>query len=461
MNQFSDHYRVLLVDDDEELRALVREFLEKEGHQVYEASNGKEGLLQLEENEFHVILTDWKMKVMDGMEFLHQARLSAPTSVIMMVTSFSSIESAVSAMEKGADSYVAKPFELKDLYEQIQKQMRRKRELLGWKEQLKESFDHGIIAQSPAMKHVLSLIERIKNSKSTVLITGESGTGKELIARAVHQSSKTKNYPMVAINCAALPEHILESELFGHVKGAFTGADRNKKGLFLEAENGVLFLDEIGDMPLNLQGKLLRAIQEKEVRPVGSNKSFFFNTRIVCATHKNLEERINTGEFREDLYYRLNVIPIHVPSLDERKEDIPLLANYFLRKYSRLNDREFTHISESGLKFLSGKSWRGNIRELENFIERAVILSDGPVIELEDFLMFQDKIIRIPARSIQDNLFDGNPKLEEIERNYILKIYEEVGREKEECADILGISKRTLYRKLAKYQLENEEELDL
>ncbi len=447
-------FRALIVDDDSEMRRMVSDYLRSRGNETSEAADGMEALETLATQDFAVILTDWKMKVMDGMEFLVKARIVAPKSVIIMITSFGSIESAVRAMELGANSYIAKPFELKDLYEQVEKQLERHERLVGWTEKLGERFPFGIIAQSAIMQKVFNLVERIKNANSSVLVLGASGTGKELIARAIHQSGKTKNCPFVAINCAALPEHILESELFGHVKGAFTGADKNKKGLFLEAERGVLFMDEIGDMPLNLQGKLLRALQEKEVRPVGSNRSFAFHTRIVCATHRKLEEEIEKNNFREDLYYRLNVIPIQLPTLDQRQEDIPLLANHFLLKYSRLNDRNFSHISEQGLHYLTQKSWKGNIRELENFIERAVILSDGPVIELEDFLLFEGGVDRIPAPSLANNLFDGNPKLEEIEHDYILKIYEEVERDKDECAEILGISKRTLYRKLDKYRLD-------
>jgi two-component system, NtrC family, response regulator HydG len=447
-------FRALIVDDDPEMRRMVSDYLQSRGNETCEAADGKEALTSLSTQEFSVILTDWKMKVMDGMEFLVKARMVAPKSVIIMITSFGSIESAVRAMELGANSYIAKPFELKDLYEQIEKQMERHDRLIGWTEKLSEMFPFGIIAQSAIMQRVFNLVERIKDANSSVLVLGASGTGKELIAKAIHQSGKTKNFPFVAINCAALPENILESELFGHVKGAFTGADKSKKGLFLEAEGGVLFMDEIGDMPLNLQGKLLRALQEKEVRPVGSNRSFSFHTRIVCATHRNLEEEISKNHFREDLYYRLNVIPIQLPTLDQRPEDIPLLANHFLLKYSRLNDRKFSHISEQGLHYLTQKAWKGNIRELENFVERAVILSDGPVIEMEDFLLFEGRVDRIPAPSLSNNLFDGNPRLEEIEHSYILKIYEEVGRDKEECAEILGISKRTLYRKLSKYRLD-------
>jgi len=448
----------LVVDDDADMRRMIRDSLERKGHLVSEAEEGGEGLEVLEENEFHVILSDWKMKGMDGMEFISRARYKAPTAVIIMVTSFSSIESAVEAINLGADSYISKPFVLSELYETIELALNRKREILGWAEKVNSSFPHGIISHSKAMDKVFHLIDRVKDSEATVLIQGESGTGKELVARAIHRSGKHRRYPMVALNCAALPENILESELFGHVRGAFTGAEKNKKGLFLEAENGILFLDEIGDMSIGLQGKLLRALQEREIRPVGSNKSHRFQTRVITATHQNLKKLIDEGRFREDLYFRLNVIPIRVPSLRERPEDIPLLAAHFLKKYGGINHREFSHIAEKGLDFLKMKPWKGNVRELENYMERTSILSEGPIVELEDFLMFEDEVDHIPASSIQDRLFEGNPRLEQIEKEYILKIYRECGGDKDEAAEILGISKRTLYRKLSKYIPEEEEE---
>jgi DNA-binding NtrC family response regulator len=446
-----ENIRTLIVDDDFEMRRMIRESLERKGHEVVEAEEGGAGIEALESNGVHVILSDWKMKGMDGMEFISRARYKAPTAVIIMITSFSSIESAVEAMSLGADSYISKPFILGELYETIEKALKRKEEIIGWTDRLTGSFPHGIISEAKSMQRVFQLIEKVKDSEATILLQGESGTGKELVARAIHRSGKHRRYPMVALNCAALPENILESELFGHVRGAFTGAEKNKIGLFLEAENGILFLDEIGDMSIGLQGKLLRALQEREVRPVGSNKSFRFHTRVIAATHQDLKKLISNGLFREDLYFRLNVIPVRVPPLRERVDDIPLLASHFLKKYGGINHREFSHISEQGMQFLKQKPWKGNVRELENYMERTSILAEGPIVELEDFLMFEDDIDHIPASSIQQRLFEGNPRLEQIEKDYILKIYKESQGNKDEAAQILGISKRTLYRKITRY----------
>ncbi|PCJ21330.1 MAG: hypothetical protein COB02_01725 [Candidatus Cloacimonadota bacterium] len=449
--------KILIVEDDLSLQNLIKSHFLNKSLEVVCCENGKEAIEAIEINKFQFILTDWKMKVMDGMEFLLKARRLSPCSVIIMMTSHSTVEAAVEAINNGADSFISKPFKMIDLEDLINKIIIKKERSLGLAEEVNNKYSYGIIAKSKLMSQLIQFIDRIQNVRSSVLITGESGTGKEVVARAIHAGKKTKSRPFVAINCAAMPEHLLESELFGHVKGSFTGADKNKKGLFLEADGGILFLDEIGDMPLSLQGKLLRVLQEKEVRPVGANKSIRIDTRVICATHQNLQNKMDTGEFREDLFFRLNVIPVHIPALRERQDDIGLLANYFLQKYSKLNDRYFTHISESGINYLSCLHWRGNVRELENYIERAVILSEGPIIEMEDFLLFQNSIERIPPQSIQKNLFQGNPKLEELEKDYILKIYTEVNECKDECAEILGISKRTLYRKLERYQLGIEE----
>lgn len=449
--------RILIVEDDISLQSLIQNHFLNKGFEVICCENGKEAIQELEESEFQLILTDWKMKVMDGMEFLLKARRLAPSSIIIMMTSFSSAEAAIEAMDNGADSFISKPFQLIDLEELINKIISKREKSIGLAAEVNSKYTYGIIAKSKVMGQLVQFIGRIQNVKSSVLITGESGSGKEVVAKAIHNGTNTKSRPFVAINCAAMPEDLLESELFGHVKGSFTGADKNKKGLFLEADGGVLFLDEIGDMPISLQGKLLRVLQEKEVRPVGANKAIRIDTRVICATHQDLQKKMDCGEFREDLFFRLNVIPIHIPALRERQDDIGLLANYFLQKYSKLNDRYFTHISESGINYLSCLHWRGNVRELENYIERAVILSEGPIIEMEDFLLFQNSIERIPPQSIQKNLFQGNPKLEELEKDYILKIYNEVNESKDECAEILGISKRTLYRKLERYQLCIEE----
>ncbi|MCO4783020.1 MAG: sigma-54-dependent Fis family transcriptional regulator [Candidatus Cloacimonetes bacterium] len=449
--------RILIVEDDISFQNLVQSYFVNKAFEVVCCENGKEAIQALEDGEFQFILTDWKMKVMDGMEFLLKARRLAPCSIIIMMTSFSSVEAALEAMDNGADSFISKPFKMIDLEDLINKIVTKREKSIGLAAEVNTKYTYGIIAKSKVMAQLVQFIGRIQNVKSSVLITGESGSGKEVVARAIHNGTNTKSRPFVAINCAAMPEHLLESELFGHVKGSFTGADKNKKGLFLEADGGVLFLDEIGDMPISLQGKLLRVLQEKEVRPVGANKAIRIDTRVVCATHQDLQKKMDNGEFREDLFFRLNVIPIHIPALRDRQDDIGLLANYFLQKYSKLNDRYFTHISDSGINYLACLHWRGNVRELENYIERAVILSEGPIIEMEDFLLFQNSVERIPPQSIQKNLFQGNPKLEELEKDYILKIYDEVNKSKDECAEILGISKRTLYRKLERYQLGIEE----
>ncbi len=438
--------RILVVDDDEVTCNLLEEVLSKEGYMVHKALNGREAIEKGERRPYDVVLTDIRMLDVDGMQVLRAYRQRSPETIIIMMTAFGSIETAIRAIKEGAYDYVSKPFKLDEIRLTIQRALEQKRlleENLHYRQELITKYKlENIVGRSPQMLQVYKTIARVAESRSTVLIIGESGTGKELVARAVHFNSPRAARPFVAVDCSSLAETLLESELFGHVRGAFTGAIASKKGLFEEADSGTCFLDEIGDISLTLQAKLLRVLQEHEIKRVGGTETIKIDVRIVAATNKNLEELIAEKKFREDLFYRLNVVSVHLPSLRERSEDIPLLADHFLGKYSADNQKPVCRISPEAMDILIHYRWPGNVRELENVIERAATLSSSNFILPEDL----PRRLQVETSQISISPLPSRIPLSELEKLYIQKVLEETGGNKKRAADILGIDRRTLYR---------------
>lgn len=441
---------ILIVDDDQEMRDLLKDVLEDHGYPVAVAREGREALEHLERDEFLVVVVDLRMKGMDGAELLHELVQHHPTCNAIMMTAFGTVESAVDAMKQGAFDYLTKPIKTDELLVTIEKALREaslRREVEHLRKQVNReySFDQ-IFGKSKPMREVFDLIRRVADSQANILITGESGTGKELVAKAIHFNSSRKEEPFLPVNCAAIPEQLLESELFGHVKGAFTDARSDKRGLFEEAQKGTLFLDEISEMPMLLQAKLLRSVQEREIRRVGATQSIPVNVRIIASTNLLLAEEVEAKRFREDLYYRLNVIEIRLPPLRDRKEDIPLLCNMLLHKMTRGTDKQPAGIAESALGLLIDYHWPGNVRELENVIERAVTLASGDIVTVEA-LPATIRETKGERRLIEE----GSERLlsmEEVEGLYIKRILEKTRGNKLQAAQILGIDRKTLYRKL-------------
>src|SRR3990172_5590562 len=371
-------HTILVVDSERSMREFLSIMLEREGYKVITADNGKDAIELIKGHDFDLIIAEIKMPKITGIDILRESMTLHPKTPVIMITAFASTEVAVEAMKLGAYDYITKPFNVDETKIIIKNAIEKKRQLdenISLKEELKGRYQFSnIVGKSDKIKKVFELIMKVANSRSTVLITGESGTGKELVARAIHHNSDRKVKPFVSISCGAIPETLLESELFGHQKGAFTGADSDKKGLFEVADGGTFFLDEVSEAPPSIQAKLLRVLQEKEFKRVGGVKDIKVNVRVIAATNKNLHKLIEDGKFREDLYYRLNVIPIELPPLRERKEDIPLLVSHFINKYNSINKKDIKGISPKAMEILEKYIWRGNIRELENVIERAVTL---------------------------------------------------------------------------------------
>ncbi len=436
--------RILFVDDDAEMRSLVQEYFDQEGYLFSVADDGKAGLAMLSELQFDAIVTDLRMKEMDGLAFLKQIRQQDSLIPVVLITAFGTIEAAVEAIKEGATNFIPKPFKMTVLKTILDRAIEHKtileeNKLLKAELSERYSFDN-LLGKSKEMQKVYQLIRQVASSHSNVLIQGESGTGKELVAKAIHHNSARSRSPFVAINCSAVPETLLESELFGYVKGAFTDAKTTKQGLFETASGGTLFLDEISSMPMSLQAKLLRVLQDGEIRPLGSTVSRKVDVRIICATNQDLEELIEEGTFREDLFYRLNVISIPLPALRDRREDIPILAQHFLKRYADENKKEIKGFDQAGMSYLMNAAWKGNVRELENAIERAVVLSNSNTITSTELLPVSKK-----ARKFEfgDNL----TTLQEIEDRYIEKVLNAVEGNVEKAARVLGVSARTLYRR--------------
>ncbi|MGZ3749298.1 MAG: sigma-54-dependent transcriptional regulator, partial [Pseudobdellovibrionaceae bacterium] len=380
--------RILIVDDEESFRHMLSVILIKEGYEVDTSSNGEEGLQKASASPFDQILCDIRMPRMDGLVFLREIKKTGAETTVIMMSAYGTVDTAIEAMKLGAYDYISKPFKPDEIILTLRKseereQLRKENQLLR-KEVGKEYSFENIVSKNEKMQKMFDVIKKVSQYKSTVLITGESGTGKELVARALHYNSDRSQSPFVAVNCGAIPENLLESELFGHAKGAFTDAIRTKKGLFEEADGGTLFLDEIGELPGQLQVKLLRVLQEGEIRRIGESKPIQIDVRIVAATVKDLSNEVNEGHFREDLFYRLNVLPIHIPPLRERREDIPLLIQHFIGKYNQTMNKNVADVDHNALDTLMNYKWYGNVRELENTIERAIVLSEKNNIGLEN-----------------------------------------------------------------------------
>ena len=440
--------KILVVDDEAIMRDSLRDWLGDAGYQVLTAENGSQALEVIEKGKPGIVIADLVMPGMDGIELLKRAREISAGIEVIIITAYGSIPTAITAMREGAYDYIEKPFcpeKAELLIERLAEHKGLIEENISLHQKLEERYRfENIIAKSPRMKQVIEVIKVVAKSNATVLITGESGTGKELVARAVHSQSYRKDKPFIAVSCAALPETLLESELFGHEKGSFTGAHAQRKGKFETANKGTIFLDEIGEMSANIQVHLLRVLEEKEFSRVGGNELIKVDVRVVSATNKDMKQAVADGQFREDLYYRLNVVTIELPPLRERKEDIPLLAQHFLKKFAMENQKEVTGFSPEATDFLLKYEWPGNVRELENAIERAVILAKSPYIESAD----------LPQESLTlaQSVLSGK-NLEEIEKGHIINVIDETGGNYSKAARILGISRATLYNKIRAYQL--------
>jgi DNA-binding NtrC family response regulator len=450
--------KILVVDDEDSMCNFLSIMLKKEGYQITTARSGEEALKKLDKAPYDVVISDLKMKGMNGLGLIDELNKRDAVPFVIIMTAFATIESAIEALKKGAFDYITKPFkvdEIKLAVARALEQRKMRSENVYLKKQLhkKEAFGE-IIGKSDAIMEVLSQVRKIADSESTVLLTGESGTGKELIARAVHDHSYRNEKPFVTVNCGALPEELLESELFGHVKGSFTGAIRDKEGLFKVASEGTFFLDEVGEMSPRIQVKLLRVLQEKEIVPVGGTSPIKVDVRLVAATNADLDSAVSMGHFRKDLFYRLNVIPIHIPPLRERKEDILLLLDYFLKKYSG-SDGKVKKVNPASRKILGNYAWPGNVRELENVVERAVTLQKSNSITEKDL---PEKIVKGQGRVMAKASELENPTLETIEKAYILWVLRESGWQKQRAAETLGIDPSTLYRKIEKYGLKELKE---
>ncbi len=449
--------RILIAEDEKAQRDLLEGFLKKEGYEVDTASNGREALGKLRENIFEVVLLDYRMPELDGLQTLKEIRGLYPDLSVIMMTAYGTVETAVASMKEGALDYLTKPIDLEELLLKLQKVSERStliQENRILKEKLQERLPfHQIVYGSSKMEEVMGLVARVAPSQATVLIRGESGTGKELIANAIHHASSRSSRPLVKVNCSAMAETLLESELFGHEKGSFTGAIQRRVGRFEEAEGGTIFLDEIGDLSPTIQVKLLRILQEKEFQRVGSNLTLKADVRVIAATHRNLEEAIKKGHFREDLYYRLNVISIVLPPLRERKEDLPQLIDFFLKKYSKQNQKIVSDVSKEARALLLRYSYPGNVRELENLVERAVVLCRSEVITTDDlpFHLQEERsegLLELPAgeKSLPEIL-------EEVERDRIVKALDRHHGVQTRAAESLGLSERMLRYKMKKYRV--------
>ncbi len=453
---------VLLVDDEENTRAALSIALEREGYHVLPASNGQEGIEALDNNPIDILITDLKMPGISGMELLQYARKKYPEVMVIVITGYASVESAINAMKDGAFDYITKPIKLEEVKITLLKASEKRNlliENLLLKQQLKGKYKfENLVGASSAMHKVFSLMEKVVNTESTVLITGESGTGKELVAKAIHYNSPKKDKPFVAINCAAIPSELLESELFGHLKGSFTGAVANRMGKFELANTGTIFLDEIGSMSLALQGKILRVLQEKEIERVGGGKVTKVDVRVLSATNVELEKAVKKGLFRDDLFYRLNVIPIHLPPLRERVEDIPLLAGHFIKKYNEKLGKEIRGLAPGVMDYLAAYNWPGNIRELENVIERALTLTEGKYIDVD---ALPPSLTRPASEApfsftahIPEKGIDLEKELENLESQVIKLALKKAGGVKSKAADLLKVKRTTLIEKVKRLKLD-------
>ncbi len=463
MKRLKSDKRLLIIDDEENMRHMLKSMLRRHGYDVTTAEDGEEALKVVNKKAFDFILCDVRMPVLDGLEFLRVAREKIYTSTIIMMSAYGSIDIALEAMKAGAYDFISKPFKTDEVLLTLKKAEERealKNENRLLREELKEVRGemgfHTLIGESKSLQSLVKLAMKVARYDTTILITGESGSGKELVARGIHLSSPRQGKPFFAVNCGSIPSELLESELFGYVKGAFTGADKNKKGLFEEANGSTLFLDEIGELPLTMQVKLLRVLQENEVRPIGANTVKKIDVRIVAATAKDLEDAVRNNMFREDLFYRLNVMPLHIPPLRQRHEDIPLLCRHFIDKYNRKLDCNVKELSSAAMTQLLHYRWPGNVRELENAIQRGVVLSDNRIIDIEHL---PTNILKNDQQSDLSGLYDGFSLKEaqkQLEAKMIQKALEETGGNKSKAGRLLEISYPSLLNKIKEYCLEEK-----
>jgi two-component system NtrC family response regulator len=448
---------ILLVDDEEKILKALSRALRDSGHEVINTTSAREAQRLLVERPFDVLLVDNVMPQLSGLEMIREYVASTPEgerAQILMMTAHATVESALEAMKLGALDYLQKPFEIDELLVVVRRALEHQRlrtEYRYLRSERDEQFDnYGIIGRSRVMQEIIARAERVADTKSTVLITGETGTGKELIARAIHNRSAQRDMPLIKVNCAAIPESLLESELFGHVRGAFTGAATTKKGKFALADGGTIFLDEIGTMSTALQAKLLRVLQEREFEPLGAERTQKVDVRVIAATNRDIRQMVADGKFQEDLFYRLNVIPIELPALRERREDIPALVEHFLKKHAQRTGRRIDRIDEGVLPALQQYEWPGNVRELENTIERAVVLSSGPVITAQSISVLGaagPPSSSLPSLRLRQNI-------EWVEKETIRRALESARGVKKDAAELMGISQRALSYYLAKYRID-------
>ncbi|UCC66790.1 MAG: sigma-54-dependent Fis family transcriptional regulator [Deltaproteobacteria bacterium] len=453
--------KILVVDDEKSMCDFLEIMLIKEGYDVTCTTNGQKTLELLENNLYNMVLTDVKMPGVDGFEVLRKTKEVSPDTVVIMITAYGSPEGAVTAMKEGAYDYITKPFRIEEVKLTIRKALERSallRENILLRQEVEERYKFwNIIGKSPKMQRVYDLVEKVSQTKANVLITGDSGTGKELVAKAIHYNSPRKSRSFVTMNCGAIPENLLESELFGHMKGSFTGAIANKRGLLEMADAGTLFMDEVGELPFALQVKLLRVIQEREFKRVGGTEDIKVDVRVISASNQDLEQKVVRGGFREDLFYRLNVIQIKLPHLRERKEDIPLLVNHFVRKYSLDTGKQIEGIAPEALGLLLSYDFPGNVRELENIIERSITLETTPMITEKHIRSYlNERMISKsmpPSLEIPDEGLDLNRVVEDLEKAFILKALEQTGGVRKKAAELLGMNFRAMRYKLSKYGL--------
>jgi two-component system response regulator PilR (NtrC family) len=453
--------KILVVDDEKSMCEFLEIMLKKDGYEVATTTSGEEALDLLDKNLYSMVLTDVKMPGVNGFDVLRKTKEVSPDTVVIMITAYGSPEGAVTAIKEGAYDYVTKPFRVEEVKLTIKKSLERSnliRENIRLRQAVEERYKFwNLIGKSPKMQRVYELVEKVSQTKANVLITGESGTGKELVAKAIHYNSARKDQSFVTLNCGAIPENLLESELFGHMKGSFTGAIANKRGLLEMAAGGTLFMDEIGELPLPLQVKLLRVIQEREFKRVGGTDDIKVDVRIISASNQDLQQKVAQSSFREDLFYRLNVIQIKLPPLRERKEDIPLLVNHFVRKYSAETGKEIEGVTSEALELLLSYDFAGNVRELENIIERSITLETSPSITDRHIRSYLNE--RMMSKSIPPTLeipeegIDLNKVVEDLEKAFILKALEHAEGVKKKAAELLGMNFRAMRYKLAKYDL--------
>ena len=453
--------RLLVIDDEENMRHMLSKVLGKTGYNVETASNGHEGLKMIQNTDFEFILCDIKMPNMSGMDFLKAARDKIRTTTVIMMSAYGTIDTAIEAMKLGAYDYISKPFKTDEVYLTLKKAEEReslRQENRQLKERIKKIEDNyhfgNLVAKSEAMQSMFQIAAKAAQYKTTVLILGDSGTGKELIARAIHFEGDRSNMPLVPVNCGGIPETLLESEVFGYKRGAFTGADKDKKGMFQEADGGTIFLDEIGELPLALQVKLLRVLQENEVRMIGDSKSIKIDVRVIAATAKDLEQEVKKGAFREDLFYRLNVLSIKIPPLRDRAEDIPLLCDHFIERFNSRLNKNIEGIVPAAMSHLLEYAWPGNVRELENMIERALVLAEDSLL-LSDH--FPPELGRPIGGNQMEKLFDGHSlkaaqKL--MEKRLITKALKKTGGNRTQAARLLEISHPSLLSKIKTYHID-------